>query len=174
LAEKEAWKIAGAQSRWDLVVINPSFVLGPNLSLSSDSESIQFMGDIVKGKFAMGAPALYFGFVDVRDVAQAHLLAAENIKAEGRYLLAERCASVMDLTTVIAQEFPNKYKLPKSSAPKPLMWLMGPVFGVTRKFISKNVGFPIQLNTSRSTEKLGVKYTPFNETVRDMILRIEH
>jgi nucleoside-diphosphate-sugar epimerase len=31
-AEREAWKICEAQHRWDLVVINPGFVLGPSLA----------------------------------------------------------------------------------------------------------------------------------------------
>ena len=35
LAEKEAWKISQTQSQWDLVVINPSFVMGPALNASA-------------------------------------------------------------------------------------------------------------------------------------------
>lgn len=32
VAEREAWKICGAQDRWDLVSINPGLVLGPLVS----------------------------------------------------------------------------------------------------------------------------------------------
>jgi len=31
VAEKEAWAIVKKQPRWDLVTINPSFVLGPGI-----------------------------------------------------------------------------------------------------------------------------------------------
>ena len=61
-AEKEAWKISESQNQWKLVVINPSFVLGPSLTIASDSESMNFMKDLLKGKFFMGAPSLMFGF----------------------------------------------------------------------------------------------------------------
>lgn len=43
---------------------------------------------MLTGKFAKsGIPALCLGAVDVRDVALAHILAAENTKAHGRYVL---------------------------------------------------------------------------------------
>ena len=38
-AEKAAWEIADKQDRWDLVVINPSFVLGPGINPNATSES---------------------------------------------------------------------------------------------------------------------------------------
>jgi nucleoside-diphosphate-sugar epimerase len=59
IAEKEAWKLAEAQNRWKLVVINPSFVLGPSLTGSSDSESISFMKDILKGKILLWGSRSY-------------------------------------------------------------------------------------------------------------------
>ncbi|MFX6353609.1 NAD-dependent epimerase/dehydratase family protein, partial [Acinetobacter baumannii] len=39
-AEREAWKLCEAQSRWDLVVINPGMVYGPSLTPGSHSASI--------------------------------------------------------------------------------------------------------------------------------------
>lgn len=169
IAEKEAWKLAGEQNQWKLVVINPSFVMGPSLTGASDSESINFMNDILKGKFATGAPELYFGFVDVRDVAHAHVLALENDNAEGRHILAERTAGVMDMIEMIRTQFPGKYKLPKSKAPKWLLMLIGGMFGVTPRFVKRNVGYPIRLNTSRSREKLGLTYRPMEDTVKEMV-----
>ena len=41
VAERAAWEIAGAQDRWDLVVINPGFVLGPSLTTASNSGELQ-------------------------------------------------------------------------------------------------------------------------------------
>jgi nucleoside-diphosphate-sugar epimerase len=43
LAEQAAWKMAKLQDQWDLVVVNPSFVLGPSLTKRTDSISIQIM-----------------------------------------------------------------------------------------------------------------------------------
>ena len=43
VAEKEAWRLNENQERWKLVVINPSFVIGPALNPLADFESKKFM-----------------------------------------------------------------------------------------------------------------------------------
>lgn len=169
LAEKEAWKISKTQNDWKLVVINPSFVMGPSIAPISNSGSIDFMNDVLGGKFKMGAPELYFGFVDVRDVASAHILALENDKAEGRHILCERSMTVMNMSKIIEAEFPKKYKLPTMISPKWLMSIIGPLFGVTRKFVKRNVGFKFKLNASKSKQELGLTYTPIEKSIKDMV-----
>lgn len=169
MAEKEAWKMAGEQSQWKLVVINPSFVMGPPVTLNTNSESIQFMKDMIGGKFLTGAPALSFGYVDVRDVATAHLLALEKEDAEGRHILAERVMDMWEFSRMIKKLYPGKYKLPLMRAPKFMLYLVGPLFGLTAKFVKRNVGYPIKLNNKKSMEKLGLSYTPMEKTLKDMI-----
>lgn len=169
LAEKEAWNIAQSQTNWKLVVINPSFVIGPSLTSSTDSESIEVMKNILKGKLALGAPDLWFGFVDVRDAAHAHILALGNPAAEGRHILAERTMNMLQLTAILRNIFGKKYKLPRSNSPKWLMYLVGPLFGVNAKFVSRNVGYPIKLNASKSREKLMLTYTPIEKSLKDMV-----
>ncbi len=173
-AEKKAWEIAKAQNNWELIVINPSFVMGPSIADSSDSESITLVKDLIKGKFKMGIPALYFGFVDVRDVARAHVIALEKDEVEGRHILAERVMTFLDLAKIIHLKFGDQYKkLPTKESPKWLMILMGWMFGVTAKFIKRNVGYPILLNTTKSKEKLGLNYTSIDKTVEDMVLQMQ-
>ena len=169
LAEQKAWEIANSQERWKLLVINPSFVMGPSLAKTSESESLKFVRDILKGKMSTGAPDLMFGFVDVRDVAKAHILAAKSPKAEGRHLLAEKTMSVLEMAKIIGKNFPGKYKLPKNKAPKFLMYVVGKAFGVTSKFITRNVGHKIQLDNSKSLNVLGLKYTTMDQSLKDMV-----
>ncbi|MEZ5194990.1 MAG: aldehyde reductase [Bacteroidales bacterium] len=169
IAEKEAWKIHGMQNQWKLVVINPSFVVGPSLTGATDSESLNFMKDILSGKFAMGAPDLWFGFVDVRDVAHAHILALEDPNAEGRHILAESTMSVLGLSKILRDLFGNKYKLPKRNSPKLLMYIVGPMFGVNAKFVKRNIGYPIKINASKSRDKLKLNYTPIERSIEDMV-----
>lgn len=172
-AEKEAWRMAQAQNQWKLVVINPSFVMGPSLASSSDSESLNFMKTLLKGQFFFGAPDLMFGFVDVRDVALAHILALENESAEGRHILAERTMSVMELADIVKKQYGKKYKMPLMQAPKFMLYLIGSLFGVTAGFVKRNVGHSIRLNTSKSREKLGLTYRNIDDTVRDMVEQME-
>jgi len=173
LAEKEAWKISDEQAQWKLVVINPSFVLGPSLTSSSNSESLNFMKDILTGKYYLGAPDLMFGFVDVRDVAKAHILALENEQAEGRHILAERTENVYRFTQLIKKQYGNKFKLPLMQSPKFIMYFVGWMFGLKNKFIKRNVGYDIRLNTSKSKEKLGLAYTPLEKTINDMVTQMQ-
>lgn len=171
VAEKEAWKIHKSQEQWELIVMNPAFVMGPALSLNSSSESLKFMEDMLSGKFKMGAPDLQFGYVDVRDVANAHILALENDKAKGRHILSERTAGIYDLAGIIEDKFPGKYKLPRMVSPKPLLYLIGWMFGLKWKFIQRNVGHPIKLNNTKSKRELGLVYTPLEKTIEDMVLQ---
>jgi nucleoside-diphosphate-sugar epimerase len=173
VAEKEAWKIAGEQNNWKLVVINPSFVLGPPLTGSSDSESLNLMKDIMKGKFFLGAPDLHFGFIDVRDVAKAHILALEKENAQGRHILAGKTMSVYDMTRIMKKIFGNKYLLPVMKAPKTLMIIIGRIFNVTPRFVKRNVGYPIRYNTSKIETELGMTYIPIEMTLKDMVERME-
>ncbi len=169
LAEKEAWKIYENQNQWDLVVINPSFVVGPALTKKSNSGSIEFINDLLSGKFKTGAPHIEFGYVDVRDVAKAHILALEKEDAKGRHILVERVMSFLETAKIIEANFPNKYPLPKREAPKFLLWLMAPMFGITRKFISRNVGYHVKFDATKSKEKLGLSYTPVDKSIIEMV-----
>ena len=169
VAEKEAWKLANIQNQWKLVVINPSFVMGPSLTKTSDSESLNFMKEMLSGKYYMGAPNLMLGYVDVRDVAKAHLLALESENAEGRYILAERTIGVFDLSRLIKNIYGNKFKLPLMKSPKFILYLVGWMYGLTTKFISRNVGYDIVLNASKSKEQLGLTYIPLEKTIEDMV-----
>jgi nucleoside-diphosphate-sugar epimerase len=173
IAEKEAWKMAGAQNKWQLVVINPSFIIGPTLTNDSNSESLHFMKEMLGGKYFMGAPNLMFGFVDVRDVATAHILALETETAAGRHILAERTESVYNFAQIIKKLYGNKYKLPIMVSPKFMMYLVGWAFGLKNGFITRNVGYPIKLNTSKSKTVLGLKYTPIETTIKDMVTQME-
>jgi hypothetical protein len=54
-------------------------------------------------------------------------------------------------------------------APKPLLMLIGGLFGVTARFVKRNVGYSIKLNTTKSRVKLGLEYRSFDETIKDMV-----
>lgn len=169
IAEKKAWELSLEQNHYHLKVINPGFVLGPSISKNSNSESLNFMKDILSGKFLIGAPDLMFGFVDVRDVAKAHILAAENNDFTGRCIVVNQNYNVIQLAKVIANFYPHKWKLPKFKAPKFLLKLVATLFGVTAKFIENNVGHPVYFNSDKSKKILGLQYIPIQNTLKDMI-----
>jgi len=165
-AEKEAWKIAEEQDRWRLVTINPSFVLGPGINPHATSESYGIMKQIGKGDFKMGAPEFNIGCVDVRDLAEAHYKAGSLPDAEGRHIISAHNSSFGEIAAIIKEAYPN-YPIGTKKLPKFMIWLMAPSVGMTRKMVSKNIGYPWKANNSKSIEKLGMDYRPLKETVTE-------
>ena len=87
LAERAAWDfIAKEGGNLELSVVNPVGVFGPVLG-PDYSTSILFVQRMMDGAVP-GCPQLYFGAVDVRDVADLHLRAMTGPAAKGERFLA--------------------------------------------------------------------------------------
>jgi nucleoside-diphosphate-sugar epimerase len=87
LAERAAWDFLGAEGgSLQLAVINPTAVYGPVLG-PKYSGSIELLRRMLEGRVP-GLPRLYFGIVDVRDVAELHLRAMTHPAAAGERFLA--------------------------------------------------------------------------------------
>ena len=87
LAERAAWDfIAREGGSLELSVINPVVVFGPVLG-AGYSTSVLTLKRMLDGGLP-GAPKLYFGLVDVRDVADLHLRAMTSPAARGERFLA--------------------------------------------------------------------------------------
>jgi nucleoside-diphosphate-sugar epimerase len=167
LAEKAAWEMKEAQARWQLAVINPGFVLGPSKTARTDSESIKMIADMLKGRFKIGAPAFWFGVVDVQDVAKAHVEAAVRSDAEGRHILVNRSLTFLDIGKILRERIGGKYPFPKSTVPTLLLYLVGPFEGLTWQQIRKNAGYPTRFDNTRSRERLGIDYRPVEDTLAE-------
>lgn len=174
LAEREAWKIAEAQSRWQMVAINPSLVLGPALNPSPTSESFALVTRIGNGEFRMGVPHWELGVVDVRDVAVAHVRAAANQSASGRYIISGANSSFWEIAQILKSEYGDRWPFPRRVLPKWLVWAVGPFFDplLSRKAISRNVGYPFCADHSKSIRDLGMQYRPLQESVIEMFQQL--
>jgi nucleoside-diphosphate-sugar epimerase len=173
LAEKEAWEMQKKQSRWDLVVINPSFVMGPSLSKRLDGTSVEFMKNMLKGIFRTGVPDIKMGFVDVRDVAKAHILAGFTPNAKGRHVTSAEVLPMLGIAKIIKEKFGKKYSVPTGVLPKPLVYLVGPFFGLSWGYTKNNIGQPMNLNNEYSKTDLSLTYRPLNETIIDHVNQME-
>jgi nucleoside-diphosphate-sugar epimerase len=167
VAEKEAWAINGKQSRWDLVTINPGLVLGPTLAKNSQSASMGIMKQLVGGLMFPAAPYLQMGLVDVRDVAMAHIKAGFTPTAKGRHITSAGNPTMLEIGKMLRKRFGHKYLFPIMQAPKAVIWLIAPLAGMTRKYISLNVGYPIKFDASKSRKELGLNYRTMEDTVSD-------
>lgn len=87
IAEREAWDfIAREGNGLELAVVNPVGLFGPVLG-PDYSTSILLIKRLLEGSVP-GCPDLWFGIVDVRDVADLHLKAMTNPAACGQRFLA--------------------------------------------------------------------------------------
>jgi nucleoside-diphosphate-sugar epimerase len=167
VAEREAWRIEQAQDRWDLVTMHPGLVLGPSLTTASGSTSLATMKQFADGTMLAGAPNLYYGVVDVRDVAEAHVRAGSTPEAKGRYVINADTVSVPQIGRVLRRRFGRFYAFPRMTVPKFLVRAIAPALGFTRKFVDLNVGYPLAFDSSRSRAELGLRYRPLDDTIAD-------
>jgi nucleoside-diphosphate-sugar epimerase len=87
LAERAAWDfIAREGGSLELSVVNPTGVFGPVLG-PDFSGSISIVQRMMDGAMPV-CPKLYFGIVDVRDVADLHLRAMTDSAAKGERFIA--------------------------------------------------------------------------------------
>ncbi|MGH9643553.1 MAG: SDR family oxidoreductase [Terriglobales bacterium] len=87
LAERDAWNFVIKEGRGlELAVVNPVGILGPVLG-PDYSTSILFVQRVMDGAMP-GLPRLFFGVVDVRDVADLHIRAMTHPAAKGERFLA--------------------------------------------------------------------------------------
>lgn len=80
--ERNAWRIA-RELGVNMVTILPGAILGPGFT--RNTPSIDLIEMMALGGLRMGVPDLNFPLVDVRDVADAHVMAAEQ-DCEGRFI----------------------------------------------------------------------------------------
>lgn len=102
-AERAAWDFITANGRLELAVVNPVGVFGPVLG-SDYATSILLVKRLLDGAMP-GCPKLYFGVVDVRDVADLHLRAMTHPAAKGERFLATAgdFMSILEIAKVLKE-----------------------------------------------------------------------
>ena len=117
LAERAAWDfIAKEGGGLELSVVNPVGVFGPVLG-PDYSTSILLVQRLMDGAMP-GCPRLYFGVVDVRDVADLHIRAMTHPAAKGeRFLaIAGDFLSMLDIAKVLKRRMGAAAKRVPTSA----------------------------------------------------------
>jgi nucleoside-diphosphate-sugar epimerase len=154
-----------------MVAINPGLVLGPSLTPASESGSLFLIDELFKGYFFYGAPDFSFTIADVRDVARAHIAAAEKPDAHGRYIVAaQEMMSFLQISRVILKRFPRNLRLPRHGLPHWMVRVLGPAFGLTPDYIRKHLGIRFAVDNRRSVSELGITYRPIEEMLIDHYL----
>ncbi|KAF9871976.1 hypothetical protein CkaCkLH20_10608 [Colletotrichum karsti] len=162
MAEKAAWDFVEKEKPgFTISTINPPMIYGPVIlppkSLASVNTSNQTLAGLITGKHKDGLPPTTLPlWVDVRDVALAHVKAIETDAAAGkRFFVTAGFYSNAEMGKIVWSKFPElRDRLPALSdmggAPSPVL---------------KSFGF----DTSRSENVLGLTWTPYAKTVVDSV-----
>ena len=171
LAEREAWKIVEEEGApFELVVINPFMVLGPSLSPAINTSNQLFV-DLLAGTYP-GIMNLTWGFVDVRDVATAHVLAMEAPEARGRHICAAATISMREVVELLARSGFADHKLPRRGLDCALgdhVVKLSSYFqprGVG-SYLRSHVGRVPRHDNSKIQRELGLQFRPVEQTILD-------
>lgn len=157
-AEKAAWDFVEKEKpNFDIATINPPLVYGPVVhylnSLDSINTSNERIRNMIQGKLKDGlSPTGAYLFVDVRDVALAHIKAMEIPAAGGeRFFIVSDYMSNADVAGIIKKNFPNLAdKLPED----PKSDMPDDVYG---------------FDNSKSKKVLGIEYRGLEESIVDTV-----
>lgn len=170
--KRQAEELVLAASDQEVVVVNPAGVIGPD-----DFNRSEF-GTLCR-RFWLGRIPIYFGggnnFVDVRDVALGHLLAAEHGRPGERYLLTGRnrttTAFFADLARVARRPI---FRLRMPNALGGLVAKLNDYFHVwrnSRSYLTAGQARLLQLfffyDSAKARRELGYAPRPWQTTLQD-------
>jgi dihydroflavonol-4-reductase len=178
-SEKLAWKIAEEKDLW-MVSVLPSAIVGPNC-FGHLTPTLELLNRILMNKMPVDVN-FYFNFVDVRDVAEGMILAAEKGKNGNRYTLGnERSTSTTEIIELARKLYPDvkkPVKLPKSILKTIVFFIeFGKIFGIEPPILRTQVdlyyGVEEKLDISKAKSQLG--YNPRNpeEAIRDTLIYLK-
>lgn len=165
LAEKAAWDFMDNEKpAFDLVTLNPTLVFGPAApyllpgEIGSVNTSNLPIVEMVQGKMKDKLKQTgFYTYVDVRDVAQAHVRAMQAPEASGkRFLLMAGYHSNKDLADIIASMGPEL----RDRLPADLESAKVDIPGPEERY---------RFNNQRSIDILGISYTSLETSVRDTV-----
>jgi dihydroflavonol-4-reductase len=122
IAERTAWDFIEREGGdTELVVVNPTFILGPALTTRARS-SLQLIKAMLDGTMAV-VLRHRFGIADVRDVADLHMRAMASPKAAGKRFLALAdgpTLSYLEVAQILRERLgPLAERVPTEEAPGP-------------------------------------------------------
>ncbi|KAA8536243.1 hypothetical protein F0562_028721 [Nyssa sinensis] len=148
VAESEALDFA-KRNELNIVTVCPSIVIGPMLQSTLNASSLLLLNYLKDGKDSVQDDRNN-PIVDVRDVAEALLLAYEKPEAEGRYICSSYMIRARALVEKLKTLFPN-YNYPKN-------------------FSEAKEGPEL---SSKKLQNLGWKFRPLEESIVDAVQNFE-
>jgi dihydroflavonol-4-reductase len=163
---------AGAREGIEVVVVNPSYVLGVPVDASQPGEtSTRTIGNYLRGRLPAVVDA-GVNIVDVRDVASGHLKAAEKGRAGERYVLGGHDVSWVELLEKVGEISGVHHPLLVLPPELGRMAQRAEALGLPAPISSEGI-LAMAQNWSYSSRKarreLGYRTRPLERTLRDTV-----
>lgn len=155
LAERAAWDfVSNDNPGFDLAVINPGAVLGPILEKDYGTSAMMILL-MLQGALP-GVPRLGYEIVDVRDVANLHILAMESDRASGkRFPCVAGFRWFEEMSATLRPAFPDfGKKIPAKLLPNWMMYIAA-FLGKFPKTTLKELGNKRAVSNRNAVELLG-------------------
>lgn len=165
IAERAAWDyVNGEGEGLELTTINPSLVLGPVMG-GDFSASLEIITQLLSGKLP-AVPRMGFQVVDVRDVAEAHILALEKDVAIGqRYLVADDFFWMSDVADILREAFPDfPSRIPSGELPNWLVHLLSLINTPLRQILV-DLGKRRMVSSDKAKTELGWTPIPARDSI---------
>ncbi len=177
-AERAAWDFhRDTKPDWSLVVINPFIVIGPSM-VKAVNESNKIFVDLMAGAFP-AMMALTWGFVDVRDVAKAHLLAITHPQASGRYLCSGATRNMREVVALLRGSGYGHTRLPKFGLDSPLGNKLALLAAYTQpkgvaSYLRSHLGRVVRYDNSKIQRELGLTFRDVETSILDTVADLVH
>lgn len=169
MAEKAAWDFLDSlpeSERPELVTINPSLILGPNL-VTGDFTSGEIIKKIMLSKLP-GMPVIQFPIVDVREVAMAHFKGLTIPEARNqRFILSAASLWFREIAEILKEEYGAHYKI-KSKELKYCTVKLASIFDSSIKIILPMWAKEVHCNHEKAEKVLGIEFRAPKETINAM------
>ncbi|MDG1023087.1 MAG: aldehyde reductase [Flavobacteriaceae bacterium] len=174
LAEQAAWDFIGAQTDttpMELTVVNPGPVFGPTLSGDLSGASMGMFEQMMLGKMPR-IPQASINMSDVRDIAKIHVLALENLNANGKRFIVttEKPHAFQEVAKILKSNGYNKVST--KLAPNFLLNFMGN-FNREARSMRSFIGKTYNGDVSSTMETFNWEPIRLEKTVLDTAKSIE-
>jgi dihydroflavonol-4-reductase len=171
LAERAAWDFNNSlpeAERFEIVTINPSFVIGKPLHCHAGFTSGEIITKLVSGEFPV--MRIKFPCVRVEDVALAHLRAIQRPEAAGkRFILSCESLWMRDIATSMANEFnPQGFRIKTGEISYYLVWVIS-IFMRELNLVLGQWDKELNLDHTRAEQILGIQFQPVKEGINQMV-----
>lgn len=172
-AERAAWSfVEGEKPAFDLVTINPFVVIGPSLTPQLNTSNA-IIADLLSGKYP-GIIDLTWGMVDVRDVALAHVRAAETPAASGRYLCAGDTVTMREVVGILRGLDVPGQRLPSLGMDNAVGSLLVRLMSYTQpggvgSYLRSHVGRAPRYDTTKIRRDLGLSFRDIRQSIVDTV-----